>query len=382
MKARALPLALLLSGCAALPGGEGSEALFMDPLFAPPATVVDTAALFASSEAMRAYVSGSLGARARKVGAQEALVRALRDEVRLEYDAARTRTAAEAFEARTGNCLSLVAMAYVLARELDVPAQIQSVRGSDTWMREQNISIRSGHTNVAVGSNRFERVPGGLRMSRAIVDFLPPPAGKRWASGRVLGEETVLAMYGNNRAAEVLIEGDVDTSYWWARAAITASPVFLPAHNTLAVIYMRHGNLPEAERALRHVLEREPENAEALNNLILVLSRQDRAAEAEAVRARLAAIVPHPPYQYLDEGLQALARGEIDEAERLIRKELKRMPYDDEVNLALAVVTLRLGDPEAAREHMRRAMENSPTRERRQIYSSKLKRMQLAPAPR
>ena len=381
MKARVLPLALLLSGCAALPGGKGSEGLFADRLFGPPATVVDTAVLFESSEAMRAYVAGPLGKRVQKLGSQEALVRALGDDVRLEYDAARTRTAAEAFEARTGNCLSLVAMAYVLARELGIPAQIQSVRGSYTWMRQQGISIRSGHTNLVLGST-FDRVPGGLRLHRQVVDFLPPPDGERWASGRVLGEETVLAMYGNNRAAEVLIEGDVDTSYWWARAAISASPVFLPAHNTLAVIYMRHGNLAEAERTLRHVLEREPENAEALNNLVLALSRQGRAAEADAVRARLAKIAPHPPYQYLDQGLQALARGEIDEAERLIRKELKRMPYDDEVNLALAVVTLRLGDVEAAREHMRRAMENSPTRERRQIYSSKLKQIQQAPAPR
>ena len=380
MKVRVLPLALLLSGCATLPGGEGVEPpLFADRLFGPPATVVDPAALFAPSEAMRAYVAGPLGKRAQKLGSTEALVRALREDVRLEYDSARTRTAAEAFEARTGNCLSLVSMAYVLARELGITAQIQSVRGSDTWMRDQGISIRSGHTNVALGSNRFDTVPGGLRLYRHIVDFVPPPKGARWPSGRVLGEETVLAMYGNNRAAELLIEGDLDTSYWWARAAILASPVFLPAHNTLAVIYMRHGNLAEAERALDHVVDREPENAEALNNLALVLSRQGRAAEADAVRARLAAIVPHPPYQYLDEGLQALARGEIDEAERLIRKEFKRMPYDDEVNLALAVVTLRLGDVEAAREHMRRALENSPTRERRQIYSSKLKQMQQAP---
>lgn len=381
MKTPVLPLALLLSGCATLPGGEGSETLFADHLFGPPATVVDTATLFAPSEAMRAYVAGPLARRARELGAQEALIRAVGGDVRLEYDAARTRTAAEAFEARTGNCLSLVAMSYVLARELGIPAQIQSVRGSYTWMREQGISIRSGHTNLALIST-FDRVPGGIRLHRHILDFLPPPDGAHWPSGRVLGEETVLAMYGNNRAAEVLIEGDADTAYWWARAAIIASPVFLPAHNTLAVIYMRHGNLPEAERALRHVLEREPENAEALNNLVLALSRQHRAAEADAVRARLAQIAPHPPYQYLDQGLQALARGEIDEAERLIRKELKRMPYDDEVNLALAVVTLRLGDTEAAREHMRRAMENSPTRERRRIYSSKLKQMQPAPAPR
>lgn len=381
MKAAVLPLALLLAGCATLPAGEGSGGLFADHLFGPPASAVDTATLFASSEAIRAYVAGPLGKRARELGAQTALIRALREDVRLEYDAARTRTAAEAFEARTGNCLSLVAMSYVLARELDIPARIQSVRGSYTWMRQQGISIRSGHTNLALGAT-FDRVPGGMRVHRHIVDFLPPPDGAQWPSGRVLGEETVLAMYGNNRAAEVLIGGDVDTSYWWARAAIFASPVFLPAYNTLAVVYMRHGNLPEAERALRHVLEREPENAEALNNLVLVLARQDRAAEADAARARLAEITPHPPYQYLDQGLRALARGEIDEAERLIRKELKRMPYDDEVHLALAVVTLRLGDLEAAREHMRRAMENSPTQERRQIYSSKLKQIKPPTAPR
>jgi transglutaminase-like putative cysteine protease len=48
------------------------------------------------------------------------------DQIRLEYDAAVTRNAAQAFEARTGNCLSLVIMTAALARELGLTVRYQS----------------------------------------------------------------------------------------------------------------------------------------------------------------------------------------------------------------------------------------------------------------
>lgn len=378
MRVLVLHFTLWLTGCATVPPMGAPDRLFADHLFGPPSTVVDTSNLFTPSEAMRAYVAGPLARHAREQGLRNGLIQALREDVRLEYDATKTRTAAEAFEARMGNCLSLVVMASVLARELGIPVQIQSVRGSDTWMRDQGISFRTSHVNLVLGSRAFDAMPGGNLATPLIVDFLPPPEAARWP-GRVIEEETVVAMYSNNRAAETLTDGDVVTAYWWARAAIAASSRFLPAFNTLAIIYMRHGNLPEAELALRHSLEREPENVEALTNLALTLSRQGRKAEAEAVRLRLAEVAPHPPYAFLDQGLAALARGETDEAARLIRKELQRMPYDDEVNLAFAVVNLRLGDVQGARRHMRRAFENSPTQERRHIYSSKLKYLQSLP---
>lgn len=366
---------LLLTACAARPSIRVPAELFADHLFAPHSTPVQTTNLFAPSEAMQAYLAGPFAKHAREHGPMLGLIEALRKEVRLEYDAKKTRTAAEAFDARAGNCLSLVIMASVLARELGIPTQIQSVRGADTWMRASGIAFRSGHVNLVLGVRSFDTIQGWNPASSLIVDFLPPPEAMQWA-GRVISEEAVVAMFGNNRAAETLAEGDANTAYWWVRAAIFSSPTFLPAFNTLAVVYMRHGNLPEAERALRHGLDRAPENIEILTNLTLVLSRQGRGAEAAVFRRQLAEIAPDPPYQFLDLGLAALARGETEEAARLIRKEARRMPYDDEVNLALAVVTLRLGDVGKAHEYIRRALDNSPTHERRDIYSSKLKHLE------
>ena len=56
------------------------------------------------------------------------------------------------------------------------------------------------------------------------------------------------------------------------REAIMVDPRFTGAFNTLGVIYKRHGNDPEAERVMRFVLSREPENANAMANAMANVS--------------------------------------------------------------------------------------------------------------
>ena len=77
-------------------------------------------------------------------GAQAGLVDALyrRAQLKLEYDAATTKTAAEAFDARSGNCLSLVLMTAALAHELQLPVRYQSAYMEEAWSRNGNPAVR------------------------------------------------------------------------------------------------------------------------------------------------------------------------------------------------------------------------------------------------
>ncbi|ROH93378.1 hypothetical protein ED208_02345 [Stagnimonas aquatica] len=366
----ALLSVLLVSGCASRPLLPPTDGLFADPLFAAPAEPVDAGSVFALSPAMQAYLDGVIADRVRELGPRNGLFEALRDNLRLEYDTTMTRNAAQAFEARAGNCLSLVIMTAAFARPLGIPVHYQNVFGQDTWSRGEGMLVLSGHINIGLGATGRDRFRDG-EQSVTTIDFLPPEE-LRGQHRQEVSEATVLAMYMNNRAAESLAQRDLNQAYWWARAALRTAPDFQNAYNTLAVVYLKKELPAQAERALRHALQRQPGDAEALSNLAGLLDQQGRRTEAEALRTRLARIDAEPPYHYFDLGLAALRSRDYREARRLFRKELARMPYAHEIHFALAMTYLQLGEARLASEELRLARDSSTTRGSRDLYAAKL----------
>jgi tetratricopeptide (TPR) repeat protein len=369
-----LLVAVGIAGCAHAPAAGDASVLFEDALFPPPPAGVVDQDIFAVSPAMRDYLATTIAERVRAKGPRLGLMEALREDIRIDYDASVTRDAAQTFAARAGNCLSLVVMTAALARAMGIPVVYQDVRGYDAWTRSGGIAFYSGHVNMVLGSRKasawWRRDDRDL-----VVDFLPANAVLQLQT-RAIPESMVAAMYRNNRAAEAVAAGDTVGAYAWARAAIEAHPPFLAPYNTLGVVYLRRGAPGAAERAFRYVLAREPENEQALANLAQALRRQGRLAEMQAVQQQLAALRANPPYRFLDEGLAAMARGDPAGALQLFEKELARMPYDDEVHLALAAAYQRLGDVRRARRHLRLALERGPTRDRRAIYAAKLEALE------
>jgi tetratricopeptide (TPR) repeat protein len=348
------------------------EALFQDHLFAPPADRIGADDIFALSDSMRRYVQTEIVGQLRNKDRLSALIDALyrKGRLKLEYDAASTRNASEAFEARAGNCLSLVIMTAAFAKELGLPVQYRSAYLEEVWSRSNNFLLRSGHVNVTVG-HRFADMSTNPLLSPLTIDFLPPEeiSGLRT---REVTEQTVIAMYMNNRAAEALVDGRFDDAYAWARAAIHENPGFVSPYNTLGVIYLRHGDLGQAALVFGHVLEHEPENTRAMSNLAEVLSRQGRVAEAASLRNKLAQLEPEPPFHYFNLGLAAMKKNEFGLARAMFAKEVARADYNPEFHFWLGLANFRLGDVELARKHLSLAMENSTTRADRDLYAAKL----------
>lgn len=366
-------VALSVCACAGRqPPGERPE-LFVDALFGPRPVLAEGDELFALDEPMLSYLRQSLARRSQRVGSRLALAEALRTDLRLDYETTLTRTAAQAFEERAGNCLSLVLLAGAFAKQLDIPVIYQSVRGFDSWSRSDGITFLNEHVNLVLG---LQPEPGRtVLFERPLtIDFVAPEDLPRQRT-RPISEATLVAMFMNNRAAESLVNGEVRYAYWWARAAIEHDPSFRGAYNTLGVVYMRHGALPESERVLRFAYESEPGNAPVLANLVKLMSRQGRLGESEYFARMLAETDKYPPYYFLDQGLDALAAGDVDRAIHLLRKAQVRMPYDHEVHFGIALANLKRGDLGAARKHLVRAVDGSPTRERRAIYAAKLDRL-------
>lgn len=374
----ALLLSALLAGCAT-PGDVSEPAvqtLFADARFAPPSERVDAADVFALSPEMRRYLETDAADKLRRLGAQKGLVDALysKGELKLDYDSATTRNAAQAFAARSGNCLSLVIMTAAFAKELQLGVHYQSVFTDETWARSGDIQFVVDHVNLSLG-RRVADIDRGARFQSVLtVDFLPPsPTGKQRA--RLLGEATVVAMYMNNRAAESLAAGRIDDAYWWAREAVLQDPGLARGYNTLGVVYRRHGDIALAQRVLERARVVDPDNPQVVSNLAQVLADQGRNAEAAVLLQRLAQLEAEPPFIYFDRGQEALRQGDLVTANALFERQVERAPYYHEFHYWLAVTQARLGDSQRARKHLAMAMDTSTTRGDHELYAGKLARL-------
>jgi Tfp pilus assembly protein PilF len=371
-----LPL-LLISACVNRPVVPDTQAtLFNDAAFQPASVRIVAADVFAMTPEMRAYFDREVAPAQMKRGTQRGLIDALyaRELLKLRYDSEYTRTAAEAFEARAGNCMSLVVMTAAFAKHAGMPVRYQSVHVDPTYGRRGNLFFSIGHVNVSLG--RYLSLNTGDARSRdwLTIDFLPQADAGRQRFEAV-EEPTLIAMFMNNKAAEALSAGRVDDAYWWARAAIEQDRQLLIAYNTLGVVYRRHGELDHAERVLRFALTLEPDNTNVLGNLAHLVADRGRSDEAQRLHARLAKLQPEPPFKSFDLGMEAMRRGDWASARDLFQREIDRDPDYHEFHFWIAQAYLRLGDAGRARKHLAAALENSGTVEQQATYSSKLQKL-------
>jgi len=373
-------LFVLLGGCASTLPSPPAQTLWRDAAFAPPVRPVDPREAMALSPAMQQFVREELVPRVRASGgSQRVLVTALhsRRQLRLEYDATITRTAAQAFDARAGNCLSLVLMTAAIAQELGMPVRYNRAVIDDVWSRGDGLYFLNGHVNLTLGRRMNDAAMRYDSENRLTVDFLPPEElqGLRTVE---ISESTVLAMFLNNRAAEHLSAGALDEAYWHARAAILQEPGYGAAYNTLGVIYLRRGLADAAESSFRHLLAQQPQHREALANLVGLLQRAGPEAEAQPLRQMLAALEAVPPFHHFERGVAAMQQGRHAVARELFGRELRRSPDYHEFHFWYGLASLALGDEVAAGRHLALAAQHSTSSQQHARYTAKLQALQAA----
>src|SRR5437764_7230561 len=158
MRSGAVIAVALLSACAAAPiAPPPPDELLRDALFGPASERISAKDVFALSGAMKRYLRQDLAGPSATSGPRQALIDAVsHGQLKLEYDSVRTRTAAETFEARAGNCLSLVIMTAALAKEIGLPVRFQRVYVDDTWTRSGDVTFSVGHVNIGLGRRQID----------------------------------------------------------------------------------------------------------------------------------------------------------------------------------------------------------------------------------
>jgi tetratricopeptide (TPR) repeat protein len=371
----AILFSLLVGACGAHgPLTASPDELFRDDLFAAPSERISAEQVFALTPAMRQYLDRELVLRSVK-GTRQSLIDAVaQGQLKLEYDSVTTRTASEAFDARAGNCLSLVIMTAAFAKALGLEVQYNIAAVGDLWSRSGNIYFLNGHVNVTLGRRHSDSRILWDSAELMTIDFLPG-SEMRGLRTRPIDEATLLAMFYNNRAAEALVRGRLDDAYWLAREGMRASPGYWGSYNTLGVVYLRRGQPALAENAFRRVLQSESGNTRAWANLALTLERQGRGEEAKAADRELVRIEQDAPFAFFHRGMAAMEAGDFRAARDSFAREVSRAPEYHEFHFWLGLAELRLGNVEAARRELAAALEHSTTRRDHDLYASKLERL-------
>jgi tetratricopeptide (TPR) repeat protein len=271
---------------------------------------------------------------------------------RFQYAAGHTTMAADTWQRKRGDCLSLAILTYAAARELRIPAQMQEVDVPILYDRRGELDFVNRHVNVRFHRGQRMLDQGWTEPHDVVVDFEPEFGSRK--IGRSIDEAGILARFYNNIAAEYLSEGKKSLAYSFFKAAIVAEPEYAASYINLAVLYRAAGMDREAEQLLLHAVELSDrtEVILPLNALHALMVEQGRDAEALAYAQRLKSARDSDPYFWIGLGLRQLKDSEYKSAIDSLERASEMVNGFPEVHQYLALAYFRSGNRRRADEQL------------------------------
>ena len=265
-----------------------------------------------------------------------------------DYESTLTYSAKEAFEKRTGNCVSFTNLFLALARSLDIEVKPALVIMPGDAEKEGNLVVVHNHI-VAI----YEHSGGAT-----VFDF-----NRRRDQPRIrlsiIGDAEITAVYLNNLGAEALFAGRPAEALEFVEKAVRLAPEFALARGNLGVIRRQLGDSPGAFDAYRAALDIVPDDPTILNNLAALYQSEGMHEEAQAVLdavSRRAA----SPYLLVVLGDIEQTRGNPDTAMRLYKRAARQGRDLPEPQIAIARALIAEGRADAARKRLRKALARDP----------------------
>ncbi|WP_299801778.1 hypothetical protein [uncultured Shewanella sp.] len=372
---------LLVSGCAtqSVQTSDNLSVYFYDEYFSPPQALPDADTLFDLPEdalnSLRREVNRSKGYQHQsKIMLHEWLANYINAaDGGFSYADNVTRSARDTFDDREGNCLSLVVLTAALAKELGVKVEFQEIDIPPVWDRQGGFYLVNGHINLKLLPQDKGNV-FNISTQSIQIDFLPERAMQGYQKSRV-SKATVVSMFYNNIAAEALVEGNYDRAYGLLKLALEQDELFLPALNTLAVLYRYKGLDQQAEALYKYVLSVEPEEMNALNNYAIMLSAQERLGEWADVHKVMELARIRNPYYYYGMAQQAYFDKEYQDALTWYKRAIAKADYRHEFYFGLSRTYWVTGDERRAEQSLKKALKLTTDEHNKRRYQAKLHAM-------
>ena len=270
---------------------------------------------------------------------------------RFTYEARDTYTAAEAFEHRSGNCVSFTSLFIALTRAVDIPVRAALLTYPDTIEQEGDLVVVRNH--IAATYDRGQEV--------LIFDF-SRMGKKRYASAELLDDLGVTALYLNNLGSEELFVGNEESALRYFETAAKIAPEYTPTYGNLGLVRRRLGDIEGALAAYHQGLRIDLRQPTVLNNLAALYHSQGKEVEALAA---VAAADPRgaTPDLLIVRGNIELVEGKPKVALRHFKSAAKLTPDAPGPQVAIARAQLARGRAAPARRALLRALEMDPENE-------------------
>ena len=260
----------------------------------------------------------------------------------MQYSAAKTHTAIEAFEAREGNCLSVMNLYVAMARYAGLRANFQTVAVQPNWDLHGNLLVLSQHIN-ATG-----RVSGGGRRYY-VVDFTPEIELQKLTSS-IISDQQARALYFNNLAVEAMIDNDFEQALLYFKNALFLDSKESIIWNNVGATYSRMGNKQFAEYSYQHAFNNDNTNVTAINNLVKFYRRAGNDSLVSQYKKAAERFNSRNPYYHFAQGNIAFSNNDMETAETSFRRAIRLKQVEPDFSIALAAVYQAMGEVDRAAE--------------------------------
>jgi len=266
-----------------------------------------------------------------------------------DYDEARTLTAAQAFDTRSGNCIGFANMMIALAREAGLEADYQEVFRRPEWTSREDTLLLIKHINVVVSSPRYSYV---IDVSGVEIK----PTERR----RIIPDPYAKALYYNNIGAEALLDDELPKAWAYLVTAIETEPDLPDPWINLGVVFGRNEQLNEAELVYQTALKIDHSEFSAMNNLYEIYLVREKTEAAENLRVKVENYRKKNPYYLMKLSEESLEMGRYEESIKLLQRAIKKQDNDHVLYFAMAKTQYLSGQTVAAQDSLHRARELAP----------------------
>ncbi len=265
-----------------------------------------------------------------------------------EYDTVATFTAAEAFAARRGNCVSFTNLFIAFGRALGIPLQAALLFRRARSEREGDLVMVFNHMVAVHPKGRYN----------TIYDFYQT-RDETQVDLRLIDDLAVAAISASNRGIEALRQGDLARAHGLLERATKLDPSLPDLLSNLGIAKWRQGDRDGALAVFRRGLELDAHRPALLHNIAALFIEQGRRNEA---RAALAAANTREasPYLSVVQGDLELAGGSPKAALRAYRRANRESPQLVEALIGIARAERALGNEGAARRALQKALKLRP----------------------